>query len=82
MKITSTLLAGDVGEHLVDLRHVAMRADAVGREAFVALGVVEVRLRLAAAAADAALAVDDDALRRDQRRLRSSGARARIAEVG
>ena len=35
---------GDVGEHLVDFGHVAMRADAVGRDAFVALRKMQMRL--------------------------------------
>ncbi len=63
---TRTSLAGRVGKHLVDLRHVAVGADAVGRDALVAFGEVEMRLGLAAGAADAALAVDDDAVRRDR----------------
>ena len=87
VKTTSHLGVGHVGEHLVDLRHVAMRADAVGRDAFVALRIVKRRLRLAAAAADAALAIDDDALRQDragpqQRREREDRRRRVAAGVG
>ena len=76
-------LAGRDGEDLVDFRHVAMVADAVGRDAFVALREVESGLRLAAAAGDAAFAVDDDASSRDdagpQQRREGKDGRGRIA---
>ncbi len=55
-------LAAEVAEDLVDLRRMAMRADAVRGEIFVRFRVVEIRLRRAAGAANAALAVDDNPL--------------------
>lgn len=58
----SHLAAGNVRENLVDLRHVAMRADSVGREVFIALGEMEVGLGFATGPADAADAIDDQAV--------------------
>src|SRR5262245_8916362 len=52
--------ARQVAEHLLDLRRVAMFADAVGRHAFVALGKMVMQLGRAASDGDATLAFDDD----------------------
>ena len=56
------LFAAGVGEDLFDFGGVSMVADAVGGDAFVALGVVNRQLRFAACAGDAGLGVDDDVL--------------------
>ena len=74
-------LARRPAENLLDLRLMAVLADAVGRDALVALGKVRVQLRRAARAGNAALAIDDDVVRLDQPAL-SSGASGRMADVG
>jgi len=61
------------GDHLLDLGRVPVAADVVGREALVALGKMRRQLRLSAGAADAALAVDDDVVGRDQASLEERG---------
>ena len=87
VKITSTRLARGPAENLLDLRLMAMLADAVGRDALVALGKVRVQLRRAARAGNAALAIDDDVVRLDparleQRRERQNGGRGIAAGIG
>ena len=82
VKITSHRLAGRPAENLLDLRLMAVLADAVGRDALVALGKVRVELRRAARAGNAALAIDDDVGRLDRGRALSSGASGRMADVG
>ena len=51
---------GHVAQGLFDFRRMAVRADAICRNAFVAFGEVKRRFRRSAAAGNAALAVHDD----------------------
>ena len=80
-------LAGGPAENLLDLRLMAVLADAVGRDALVALGKVRVQLGRAARAGNAALAIDDDVVRLDpaglqQRRERQDGRGGIAAGIG
>ena len=66
VKITWTGSPATSRQGLLDLRRVAMLADAVGGHAFVAFGKVRRQLRRSARAGDAALAVDDDVVQFDR----------------
>ena len=67
MKITDTGLPGDVGERLLDLRRVAVRADGVGAtRSRCTPGSGSSSFGVRPAAGHAALAVDDDAGQLDQ----------------
>ena len=74
--------AGDVGQGLLNFRRVTVRADAVGRNTFVALREMRVQFGRAAGTADAALAVDNDRRQVDVCLPATSGAKPRIAVCG
>ena len=95
-EVDDDVLAGGLGDLLLDLRRMAVLADRVGRQALAGLGEEEVLLEAAAGAGDAGLGVDDDVAdvdlaarrerqQREQRRGRvaaGAGDEPRVADGG
>ena len=66
MKLTVTRLPAASAQLLLDLRHMAVIADAVRRQALARFREQDVLLQRAAGAGDARLRIDDDAVGHDQ----------------